>query len=79
VKRAQYLAWLAKHGRATDHGTAEHFGWPLSSVCSIRNGAVDLGYVTAEGDCLGAYGKRVTIWAITDAGRAAVAAMQETR
>jgi hypothetical protein len=62
LKSARYLAWLRDVGRATDHGAAEHFNWPLSSVCSIRNGLVDRGYVTAIGDCIGRYHKRVTIW-----------------
>ena len=75
AKRAQYLTWLETVGSATDHGAAEHFRWPLSSVCSTRNGAVDLGYVTALGDCLGRYGKRVTVWRLTEAGVAAVTAM----
>lgn len=62
VKAAKYLAWLKAVQHATDHGAAEHFGWPLSSICSIRNGLLDKGLVTAIGDCIGRYGKRVTIW-----------------
>lgn len=61
-KAAKYLAWLTEVGMATDHGAAEHFNWPLSSICSIRNGLVDRGLVTAIGDCVGRYGKTVTIW-----------------
>ena len=61
-KSAQYLAWLQDVQHATDHGAAEHFQWPLSSVCSIRNGLVDRGLVTAIGSCDGKYGKKVTIW-----------------
>lgn len=61
-KAARYLTWLRAVKEATDHGAAEHFNWPLSSVCSIRNGLVDLGKVTAIGDARGRYGKRVTIW-----------------
>jgi hypothetical protein len=76
VKRERYLTWLETVGSATDHGAAEHFDWPLSSVCSTRNGAVDLGYVTALGDCLGRYGKRVTVWCLTEAGVAAVKAIK---
>jgi hypothetical protein len=64
AKSALYLAWLRKVGKATDHGAAEHFSWPLSSICSIRNGLVDKGLVTALGDCIGRYGKRVTIWTV---------------
>lgn len=61
-KAAMYLAWLREVKKATDHGAQEHFTWPLSSICSIRNGLVDRGKVTAVGDCMGKYGKRVTIW-----------------
>lgn len=63
LKSAQYLDWLKRVRQATDHGAAEHFGWPLSSVCSIRNGLVDRGLVTSIGVCVGRYGKKVTIWA----------------
>jgi hypothetical protein len=62
AKCARYLLWLRAVKQATDHCAAEHFGWPLSSICSIRNGLVDLGKVTAIGDAMGRYGKRVTIW-----------------
>ena len=62
AKAARYLTWLRTVTKATDHGAAEHFGWPLSSICSIRNGLLDKGKVTAIGDCIGRYGKRVTIW-----------------
>lgn len=62
AKAARYLAWIRDVKRCTDHGAADHFRWPLSSICSIRNGLVDRGKVTAIGDCIGRYGKRVTIW-----------------
>lgn len=62
VKSDLYMDWLREVGQATDHGAAEHFNWPLSSICSIRNGLLDRGLVTALGSCVGAYGKRVTIW-----------------
>ncbi len=62
AKSVRYLTWLLAVTKATDHGAAEHFGWPLSSICSIRNGLLDKGKVTAIGDCIGRYGKRVTIW-----------------
>lgn len=61
-KSARYLAWLREVGRATDWGAADHFGWPLSTVTSVRNGLVDRGLVGAVGVCLGRYGKRVTLW-----------------
>lgn len=65
-KSGLYLHWLRDVRQATDHGAQEHFGWPLSSICSIRNGLVDKGWVTAIGSCEGRYGKRVTIWAATE-------------
>jgi len=61
-KRAKYLSWLRQVGMATDWGAAEHFNWPLSSICSIRNGLVDLGMVAAAGTCDGKHGKKVTLW-----------------
>ncbi len=62
LKSEKYLGWLLVVKEATDHGAAEHFGWPLSSICSIRNGLVDRGLVEAVGVCVGRYGKKVTIW-----------------
>jgi hypothetical protein len=67
LKSARYLTWLRSVGRATDHGAAEHFNWPLSSICSIRNGLVDRGLVEAVGTCKGRYGKKVTIWRAQEA------------
>jgi hypothetical protein len=61
-KRRQYLDWLAAVRQATDHGAAEALGWPLSTVCSVRNACVDHGQVEAWGSAQGRYGKRVTIW-----------------
>lgn len=61
-KSGRYLSWLKDVKKATDHFAAEHFGWPLSTVCSTRNGLVDRGLVRAIGSCEGRYGKRVTIW-----------------
>jgi hypothetical protein len=61
-KSARYLAWLKDVGQATDWGAVDHFGWPMSTVCSVRNGLVDRGLVHAVGDCIGKYGKSVTIW-----------------
>lgn len=61
-KMTLYIGWLREVGQATDHAAADHFAWPLSSICSIRNGCVDRGWVTDVGDCIGKYGKRVTLW-----------------
>jgi len=68
-KSDRYLAWLASVPLATDWGAAEHFGWPLSSICSIRNGLVDRGLVEVAGTCQGRYGKTVALWRVrTEAG-----------
>jgi len=63
-KAARYLTWLRAVKQATDWGTVDHFQWPMSTVCSVRNGLVDRGLVQAIGDCVGRYGKRVTIWGL---------------
>jgi RIO-like serine/threonine protein kinase len=68
AKRLRYLAWLKSVKQATDQGAAEALGLPLSSICSIRNSLVDHGLVTAIGDAMGAYGKRITVWSATDFG-----------
>lgn len=61
-KSGLYLAWLRDVKQASDHAAAEHFNWPLSSICSIRNGLVDRGLVTDVGSCTGKYSKSVTLW-----------------
>lgn len=61
-KAARYLEWLRGVGLATDWGAAEHFNWPLSSICSIRNGLVDRGLVEVAGITKGRYGKEVALW-----------------
>lgn len=61
-KSARYLTWLRDVRTATDWGAADHFGWPLSTVCSVRNHCVDRGLVAAVGTCEGRYGKKVTLW-----------------
>ncbi len=62
LKSARYLTWLRSVGMATDWGAAEHFTWPLSSICSIRNGLVDRGLVEVAGLAQGRYGKQVALW-----------------
>lgn len=66
-KSDRYLAWLRDVKQATDWGAADHFRWPLSSVCSIRNGLVDRALVEAVGTCVGKHGKKVTIWRAREA------------
>lgn len=59
-----YVEWLLRMGRLSDHQAADDLGWPLSSICSIRNGLVDRGKVEVAGTIEGKYGKRVTLWRV---------------
>lgn len=63
-KTQQYLDYLRRVGRATDWQAADYFHWPLSSICSIRNGCVDRGEVTVGGCARGKHGKLVTLWTL---------------
>lgn len=78
-KSAQYLTWLLEVGGATDHGAALHFDWPLSSICSIRNGLVDRGLVEVGGTSMGRYGKTVTVWQPTVLARHEAGASKDWR
>ena len=62
-KTLQYLQLLDRVGDVgiSDHETTRAMGWPLSSVCSIRNGLGDL-VVPAAGHDLSPFGKKVTRW-----------------
>lgn len=62
AKTRRYLDWLRHAGHATDQGAAECLGWPLQSICSIRNALVDANLVRAEGTQRGRYGRSVTVW-----------------
>jgi hypothetical protein len=71
TKTAAYLAWLKAHGPASDHDAQRHFGWPMSSITSIRNGINDR--AIAEGEVApirahdkvpGPYGTPVTRWEV---------------
>lgn len=73
-KTSAYLRFLSKHGARTDHEAAAYLRYPLSSINSIRNGAIVCGLVQK-----GAYakpsphgGNPCRVWELTDAGRAAV-------
>lgn len=68
-KSARYLRWLLRVGCASDHTAAEYFCWPLSSICSIRNGLFERGYIGVFGSQTGRYGKRVTLWYATALAR----------
>jgi hypothetical protein len=69
-KTAAYLRFLKVHGPAIDHDAAKALGVPLSSICSIRNGAiadglVSKGYTTR----IGPYGLACRVWDLTPRGR----------
>jgi hypothetical protein len=73
VKTAAYLRLLAEGGR-TDHEAAAALGLPLSSVCSIRNGAVDCGLVVrGSEERLSPWGRSCAVWVLTSAGEVAAA------
>lgn len=61
-KAERYRQYLQRVGRASDHQAADDLAWPLSSICSIRNGLVDRGMVEPAGTIEGKYHKRVTLW-----------------
>ena len=65
TKTLRYLDLLAHAGEDgfSDHETVRMTGWPLSSVCSIRNGAARAGLVV-PGARVGVspYGVKVTCW-----------------
>jgi hypothetical protein len=61
-KRGRYLAWLKANGPATDHQAVDALGFPLSTICSLRNGCLDRAEVTAHDAVMGAYGRKVTLW-----------------
>jgi hypothetical protein len=57
-KSQRYLDWLRLKGQLSDHQAADDLGWPLSSICSIRNGLFDRGLIEVAGTIEGKYGKR---------------------
>ena len=65
TKTLQYLELLSTAGEdgLSDHETVGLTGWPLSSVCSIRNGAAKAGLVVpGERVGLSPYRQKVTCW-----------------
>jgi len=75
TKTRAYLRFLAKQGPSTDHEAASALRLPLSSITSIRNGAMRCGLVEkGETTRLGPYGHECRVWLLNRAGRAAVAA-----
>lgn len=51
TKTRAYLRLLARRGPLTDHEARASLGYPLSSVNSIRNGAITCGLVEKGGLC----------------------------
>lgn len=72
VKKIRMLAYIRQHGRVTDHGLAEGLSLPIQSVCSLRHALCAEGLLEREGDCIGRYGHRVTIWRPTCAESMAI-------
>lgn len=68
-KSERYLAWLLSVTCASDHAAADHFDWPLSTICSIRNGLFKRGYIAVHGTEIGRYGARVTLWKASELAR----------
>jgi len=62
AKVIKYRQFLACRDHATDHEAAAFLGWPLSTICSLRNGLVARGLVEPDGIGLSPYGKNVTRW-----------------
>jgi hypothetical protein len=63
-KTAVYLAHMETQGElgATDHEAAAALRYPLSSINSIRNGAIDR--LVAAGKRPGPYGQDCTVWRV---------------
>lgn len=78
AKTQRYLGYLYDRGPRIDHDSAADLGWPLSSICSIRNGAMDCGLV-GRGVAIkrSRFGEDCFTWMLTAAGRSAVEAMRE--
>ncbi len=77
TKTRAYLRFIYR-GPATDHEARAGLGLPLSSICSIRNGAMKCGLVEkGETTRESPYGVQCRVWVLSRAGRAAVMAMRE--
>lgn len=79
TKTRAYLRLLYGRGPTTDHEAASALKVPLSSVCSIRNGAIHAGLVekgsTTKRSPYG--GNRCRNWLLTRSGWAALRALTE--
>lgn len=65
TKTAAYLRLLEQAGShgLSDHEAARMTGWPLSSLCSIRNGCCRAGLVQPGSRvAISPYGVKVTVW-----------------
>lgn len=74
-KTKAYLRFLATHGPAIDHEAASALRVPLSTINSVRNGAmrcglVERGFTTR----LSPYGVQARVWVLSTAGQRAVEA-----
>lgn len=78
TKTRAYLRWLYRQGPQTDHEARAALGLPLSSVCSIRNGAMAAGLVEKGATTRRSpYGVQCRVWILNRAGRLAVSAMKD--
>lgn len=76
-KTREYLRALRAGGK-TDHEAAAATGLPLSSICSIRNGAMVLHLVRKTNDRRESqHGQPCRVWALTLAGEAVLRAWLE--
>lgn len=64
TKTRAYLALMAEAGEMglTDHQVSSMTGWPLSTVCSVRNGCGALIAPRPEVRALSPWGRAVTVW-----------------
>ena len=65
TKTARYLDWLRTHGPAIDHDAAAALDWPLSTINSVRNGAINHGArIVPDGEARSPYGRMATRWRV---------------
>lgn len=76
TKTKAYLRLLYRRGPLTDHEARAALDLPLSSICSIRNGAKSAGLIEkTELTRTSEYGSPCRCWYLSAAGIAAVKAM----
>jgi hypothetical protein len=77
AKMRAYLCLLGSRGPVTDHEAAHALTLPLSSICSIRNGAITAQLVTKGFTTrTGPHGHQNATWDLTREGQAAVRVMR---